>query len=197
MQINKLIIVSGVSGVGKTTLINKLSQGEYPDIQNKLGIERSSSLCIKSLRNLQEMNNLNDLNAEFLVVHLDIYYQFEVCKNDFLFISNLINKSSSTTVLTLYTSQKILQKRISKRILNNLFTIKSRYKDFIRGIAIYKKIKKLIFYKNGLKLLNLYAVWFELIQHKDISTHLVVDSSKELITLEVFKNQEYHFQKYS
>ncbi len=71
MSAKSLIIIAGVSGVGKSSLIKKLTQGSLPDLGVQLGMDVSSHYCCCQGKGLLEQAESPDDKA---TLHYDFLY---------------------------------------------------------------------------------------------------------------------------
>lgn len=113
-RINQTVVVAGPSCSGKSFLIERLQRGQYQQLNRQLGgLNFSSSIYIKA----RELKQMDARSIDSLVVHYDFYNQ-QRDEKQFNYLSDLIDESDATFVLTLDVPSSILIERLNSRIYN-------------------------------------------------------------------------------
>lgn len=175
-QTNRLFIVGGPSTVGKSTLLNKIRQGEVPNLCDQLSIELPSSYLYLDASELLKAQH-SPVNR--LVLHYDFVHQYSP-KIGFPYLSDLINRSCNVNVLTLCTSSCLLSQRITSRLMKALFSYLRRPNlHNIRKINRLWTRRKL--FRSTTKLFAIYNDWFEFIEECGVTEHLILDPSGSIV----------------
>ena len=180
-QVAQLIIIGGPSCAGKSFLIEKIQQGDYPLLRKQLGIDIPSSWLYVSAGKLK---HIRQPIIERLVVHYDIYARYSQ-ENGFNHLHELITNSDRTTILTLCVPQKILIKRNNSRLLKSLFDlVMCRRKK--RRIIVLRRInrqwEKRKSYERGFSEF-LYERWFNYFIQSSGTSHWLLDFNQSNILI--------------
>jgi len=183
LHVNQLIIIGGPSCAGKSTLIDKIRDGTFPDLSENIGITFPSSWSYAKANDFME---LHEQVIERLVIHFDFYRQYQQ-KNEFNYLPELVNNSNSVIILTLDVSPEILIKRVESRIYG---TLKS-----LLGLGMNKRISCLHFWRRTKLLLKkrkaykeghsmfLYEKWFLFYSQNKVKAHWILDSNDNICEL--------------
>lgn len=115
-ETSTLLIIGGPSCSGKTFLINKIRQGLYPDLCNKIGLQNHSTWRFVNANELEFL----DLSTEKkLVVHYDFFFQHSEW-NAFYLIDALAEHFDVVNAVTLTVPTKTLVKRNNYRIIKHV-----------------------------------------------------------------------------
>ncbi len=171
-KINHLVIISGPSGAGKTTLMEKLRRGEKPILCERLAISDPS--VYKNIV-VQKLPTIAELPAERYILHYDLYAQYR--KDGFARVVELIDWSEKITVLTLCASGKLLRRRNLLRIIQNFCT----FQNYLQPRRQIKRLRKYTgrqrrFFWDPVRLGQLYDDWFTLIADCGVEHHWLVDA---------------------
>jgi hypothetical protein len=192
LRIKQLIIISGLSCAGKTTLLGRIQKGEMQLLCEQLGI------VDPLLWTYVDADNLPKLPQNFmgnLVVHYDIYTQYSK-KNGFNYLPEIIRKSEKVVLLMLYTSPKILLKRNKLRFFeafSSLFRTPKKYKLIIP--RLHKLWKKHRVYRKYARVSALYDEWFDFCGACCAASHWMVDSTKENMVAQPFEKEKTNYIK--
>lgn len=192
LHIKQLVIISGLSCVGKTTLLDRIQKGEMQLLCEQLDINDPL------LWTYVDADNLPKLPQNFmgnLVVHYDIYTQYSK-KNGFNYLPEIIRKSEKVVLLTLYTTPKILLKRNKLRLFEafaSLFRTPKKYKLII--LRLRKLWKKHRVYRKYARISALYDEWFDFCDAYCAASHWIVDSTKENMETQLFKKEKANYIK--
>lgn len=175
-KINHLIIVGGLPGSGKSRLISKIKDGEYPLLCEQLGIV-DPSLCVYATA--ANLDKLRQLNFNVLVVHYDIYRQ-SLQENGFNYLNKIIGDSNTVTVLTLCVSTEVLTHRNAKRIEESsdasLSNDEAERREQLWQRELWEEQRKYFLDESGV--FALYSKWFNCFLECRVTNHLVFDSSQ-------------------
>ncbi len=173
MSVKSLIIIAGVSGVGKSTLIERIKQGELPDLSVQLGILSPSLYSCWQGEQLNGQAKTLDAQA---ILHYDFLYIASI-QSDINCLPDAVNTQTDITVLTLCASVDELQRRIYLRFCRALRQFSFR-PDTYRGKRLIRLYKTMNIYKNTHRTLSLYHSWSEgVLQEMRVDTHLILDCS--------------------
>ena len=194
-KIDQLIIIGGPSLAGKSSLIEKIRQGDCPRLCEQLGIAIPSSWLYVGVKRLA---HIRQPIIERLVVHFDICsrysqkngftYLHELINTNISYLHELINISDRVTILTLYVPPKILIQRSNFRLLKSLFRLSlsrvyRRKKHHLHLLgSINRQWKRRKAYKHGFSML-LYEKWFNFFNQSGVTTHWVLDFNKSNIMI--------------
>lgn len=176
-QTNRLLVVGGVSAAGKSTLLEKIYQGEVPHLCRRLNIVIPSSYVYCSAKHLSEVTQPT---VERLALHYDFLYQYSP-KDSFTYLPDIIRRSSSVSVLTLCTSHEVLFRRLTQRLKGALIS-------FLCGPSTWtaKRILSLWrtreFYRSYSNLFEHYIKWAEFIAGQPVDKHLFFDNTNHRLT---------------
>ena len=178
-----LVILSGVSTSGKTTLLKNLDDASYKIMLGSLGISNPKDYKIV---NAKELRRLRNESFDYVIVHYDSTRRRDSLGRYKLLpeLLELNLKDIDVHVLTFCASQKILVKRVRQRIVNVfLLLFKRCYSlSFVRGkwSSIISLIGTISLYKqelsNGLGLE--YTEWDNFISKYKVN-HIVIDSGSK------------------
>ena len=174
----KLVIVAGPSAVGKSTLFDNLLQGNLIQLQEQLGIEKTSSFI--SL-DAQFLPKVTESFIDRLILHYDILYRYSTT-GDFSYISDLISNSKNVAVLTLCARYKTLSKRFNRRVIraSALFLVKPGKQ---RAKKMFTKWNRRLTYFTLSNLFHSYGKWSELMRDQSVETHLLLDPAGPDVTI--------------
>lgn len=112
LKVRHLIIIAGPPCSGKSYLIQKIQNGKYHNLCEKINLNQSDSWFYAQASNLK---HFREKNIEKLVLHYDIHGQYSK-KKGFKHIQALIDKTDTVTILTLYPRLEELIRYANKRI---------------------------------------------------------------------------------
>lgn len=174
-----LIIIAGVSGVGKSTLIRRLCQGELPSLCAQLGMD---SPCLYSCWAGRQLLKQPEILDAQVILHYD-FLHIASLQTDIKYLPDVVHNRTSITVLTLCASADELQHRIQLRFYRALQQFSFR-PDKFRGKRIIRLYKTRNLYKDTHRSLSLYRTWSEgLRQGVSVDNHLILDCSDTRIGL--------------
>lgn len=164
----QLVIIAGVSAVGKTTLIKNIRLSECALLRKQLGIVTTSSW---TFINANEILNLDQLDLKHTVVHYDICGRHAQNGNH-EHIGKIIERSEHTLVLTLVASHKVMSTRMALRIQSTL-----RKFTLLKLKIVLRQLNKWLKYRTYFPLYARYGKWFHYLSQWEIAEHLVLDTS--------------------
>ena len=165
---NKLLIVTGPSCAGKSTLIYRILRGECQKLCNQLELGNPLNWQLIIGANL-------DSNKEQFIDRL----MFDICinttskNNKFEIFQELILRSEQVTVLTLCPPADVVFWRMVERMKNDLqiqYLMKGR--DLLR---LANKLKKLWHYRNQGNMLVGYERWFSFLEEVGIERSWLIN----------------------
>ena len=209
LQINHLVIVGGPSAVGKTTLLRKIRQGDYPCLREQLDIANPSSWLYTAANQLTYKDDVPNLgNQPFInlpssclyikkrkllevrqpsIDRIIIHYNFmkrHPPKNGPQFLPDLISRSCRVSTLTLCTSSSVLFQRITSRLIklsaSFLFRPNLRRARRLRKLWMEREL-----YRNTSNLFALYEKWSEFIEEHGVVKHLLLESAGSDVTMAI------------
>ncbi len=168
---NQLILIAGPSCVGKSTLIDRIQDGKVPLLCDQLGLDTALSYTFISASKLP---NLSQSIIKRLVVHYDFYRQHT--PDGFNYLSELVKKYDTITILTLWTSSEILLLRERSRVIQavSLFFFSPRFKRFR---SLRYRWQRYQFYSDPFKVDSLYDSWFKFLNRHCTARHWLIDST--------------------
>jgi len=181
-----LIFIAGMSGVGKTTLIEKIKRGEYPLLADQLGITDLSSWpdCMAFQAVNMDLSKIGNL-----IVHYDIHARYSERTGEFDYCQELFLNFEHINIVTLRASQEVLVERQKGRLHKKIgLYFKRRFK--VSGEALYKKVtileifrvrKKIRAYKQGISH-QLDDRWLTYISQLSVDNHYVINCSEPYAT---------------
>ena len=177
-QTNRLVIIAGPIAVGKSTLLERLRQGDVPHLCGQLGIDLPSSyLYLDAVELLQ----VRQSSVDRLVLHYDFLSQYSP-RGGFAHLSDLIGRACSVIVLTLCTSSEVLFQRTTSRLTKT-------FASFLCGFGTHRA-KKLLgqwrtreTYRSASNLFALYEEWSEFIEECSVAKHLILDQASSSVTM--------------
>ncbi len=179
LKTKQLIVISGASTAGKTTLIDRMWSGECSEIGKQLGFDGPTSWHYVQGNKLKRVK---EQYIERVVLHYDIY-SHSLSNGEFRHLAELIGASEHVIVLTLCTSYKLLNHRAIFRILEFLYPralpsgIKSR--GLIRTWKRFRRLlKKRILFRNCSYSLLMYQNWSRFINRFDVANHLLLETAR-------------------
>jgi replicative DNA helicase len=176
---NQLIIIGGVSSVGKSTLLKKILEGEHSDLSDQLGIDHNFPPYIFSMKEKAAQTHINNVIIDFDTTSHNL--SLHGCWPN---LAELIQQASHVTVVTLCASSTELHSRMSLRIkkARHKFLLKPRIMSIMR---FFRQRRKLCMYKDNYKLINIYEQWSTFIEEHAPATHWLIDSTKTISTAAV------------
>lgn len=185
-DIQHLIILSGPSCSGKTTLINKIKSKKLPLICQQLDI-KNPHLCVDLIA--KDFLRMPESLPQNLILHYDIC-EHNLHPKEYDYLQLLMAKSRKVDIITLYITPKILQQRMRWRLVKKTCVLFLKIKKH-RQILKYLKgnmNKYQLYYRQHNKLLDMYNDWFAFCQKFDEINHWCIE----------FKLNEYniHLKKY-
>lgn len=172
LKTNQLLIVAGPSAVGKSTLLERIQQGDVPHLYHQLNLDLSSARYLAAI----ELPRVHQSFMDQIVLHYDFLSHYSL-KGGFVHLPNLVENSRSVVCLTLCTSSKTLLKRINSRLTQGL--ISYWYGPEPRKVRTMRKIwRKRKSYKRSANVYELYENWSRFIGGYDVAKHLLLDSSR-------------------
>lgn len=173
MSVKSLIIIAGVSGVGKSTLIGRMKQDELPDLSAQLGILYPS---LYSCYQGEQLNGQAKILDAQVILHYDFLYIASI-QSDIRYLSDAVHTQTGITALTLCASADELQRRIYLRFCRTLRQFSFR-PDTYKGKRLIRLYKTMNIYKDTQRTLSLYHSWSEgVLQEMSVDTHLILDCS--------------------
>lgn len=177
LRIKQLVIIAGPSAIGKSTLLEEIREGDASHLSEQLNIDLSSSYLYLDAMMLSEVNMSS---VDRLILHYDFIHQYR-SEDGFAYLSDLVTKSHNIVTVTLYTSNTILHKRITSRLIKAFLSFLHRPSPSkIR--TIFKLWKKKQLYKNTSKLLSHYNIWSEFMKECGVVHHLMLDNCNSRVT---------------
>ncbi len=126
---------------------------------------------------------LPQVNQSFkdrLILHYDFIHQYSSSEG-FAYLSDLIAASQNTVVVTLYTSNTVLYKRITLRLTKVFFAfLRKPSSNNIKKILRLWGKRQLC--KNTSKLLLKYKAWSEYIEVCGVTQHLTLNTTDSEVT---------------
>ncbi|MDJ0903088.1 MAG: hypothetical protein QNJ55_30250 [Xenococcus sp. MO_188.B8] len=172
---NQLIVIGGPSCAGKTFLLNRIQQADFPHLRKQLGLDNPSSWLYVGAMNLPY---IDQPIVERLVVHYDFYTHYSQ-ENEFKYLRELMSNSHTKTILTLSVSPELLRRRVTVRIIKRFFPLLFNRK--------FKRLGQLLnqekTYLDSSNVLDLYEKWFDFFEQCSGVNHWLLDSSKSNITV--------------
>lgn len=182
MCVNQLLMIAGPSCVGKTTLIQRLQEGNLPFLCQKLELgDPSLWKYIKP----KQLGETTELYLDHLILQYDLlglkeldfdkgYREDETLR--------ILESSNEITVLTLWTTFETLHSRNLSRIPKNLlgaFRFESFYNTLLYVLRKYHAIRwRRKFYKNPYNIYSLYTRWFTFCKRRKLKAHWIIDTTK-------------------
>jgi hypothetical protein len=186
LPLDHLIVVAGPSCCGKSTFIDRLKNGETPDITSSLGIENLDEWIYRDAYYIDAalLDDINNSPSGKLVLHWtipspgiklflrDLSLLFAHDKKDRL---RILQSANHLTVLTLYTSRNIFMKRVNARRMR----IMSRRSSGMDGMLKYHvkmRHTRLMdrIYSDTDNLSSMYNRWFRLCASLNVDEMLLV-----------------------
>jgi hypothetical protein len=168
IKTNELIIIGGVSAVGKTTLQNNIRDGKRPNLCKQLNIIDPPSYTYLDGAKLPKISTPQ---VDKLILHYDFIHNY--CpKEKFKFLPHLLRQADTIQVLTVATSVKFLIERMSSRVRTECN--RSIFRTF--GTTARKLRKRRSFYEGQHNVNSLYEEWSEFIDQWPIRDHFLMDT---------------------
>lgn len=169
--------MGGPSAVGKTTLIEKMRQGDVPNLCEQLSIEQSASTFYLEARQL--CTTRLPVIVEQLVLHYDFVRQVPT-EGIFPYLTDLINKSYSVRACTLCTASCVLHQRINSRLKKALISFLKKPKKSRVGPINYLWTTRAL-YQKPLALFTKYNEWSACIEKLGVTEHLIMDPARPVL----------------
>jgi len=185
-EMSNLILIAGMSGVGKTTLIEKIKQGEYPVLSDQLGMCDTSSW---SDHQAYQAVNMDLSNVGNLIVHYDIHARFSERTRMFDYCEELFCNFECINVVTLIASQEVLVERQKGRLYRKIalyfkYLFKSSDEELYKKVTvseIFRILKKVRAYKKGISHQR-DDRWLTYISQLSVDNHYVINCSEPYAT---------------
>ncbi|MEO9964702.1 MAG: hypothetical protein ABJF11_02870 [Reichenbachiella sp.] len=176
MKVKHLLIISGPSAVGKTTLIDDLIN-KQSKISHRLLKHTPEQLENATICNAINVEKLEHPNIDFLILHYDIYSNFKEGEG-FLYLPDLFRSTESIRIITLVTHHRVLVKRTKQRFVYYLFRalIKPSPSKFKKLRLIYSKIKT---YQSPTVANAIYERWENFLSEWDVRDHQIIDTTTD------------------
>lgn len=184
-DIQHLIILSGPSCSGKTTLINKIKSKKLPLICQQLDIKDPDLYIDLIYKDFLKIRQSLPQNS---ILHYD------VCEHNLHFkehnyLQLLIAKSQKVDIITLYITPKVLQQRMRWRLVKRTCILFLKPKKYPQIIYLKENNNKYqLYYRQTNKLSDMYNNWFTFCQNFGEINHWCIE----------FELNEYniHLKKY-
>jgi len=175
----RLIVIAGLPCAGKTTLLSRMREGEYPSLCQQL---RLDDPLLWTYVNAVQLPEISHSTVEQMVLHYDIYTQRSPKGYDSL--SELMSKSDNIVLLTLWTSPEILLRRSRSRLIRTFIALVLRPKEY-RSVRSHLRghWQLQLVYRDSLRVLRLYHKWFEFCRVCCLPTHWILDCNARNMTM--------------
>ncbi len=186
----QIIIVSGLSGAGKTTFIKCVQTGGYPELAASLGMDKPAEWNVVLAK---KMFNIQSLEEDKLILHLDIYKWFYVHRG-LERIYKAIENTEIKSVVSLWVEPDVLVRRSSRKLRRRAA---KAFHSFVAGL--FRRTKKYttrnVRHKKRLRLLThnwrqyhayrdpgtvgtVYKAWFDWVIRAPTAKHVLLDSTQ-------------------
>jgi hypothetical protein len=189
MHVDKLMVIAGPSGVGKSFLIKQLQLGSFPQFVKQLEMADPNLWTYVLARHLEK---IREHKIDRLFLHYDLTRPWRrKLRSGYLEDQPLriLTTSKEITVVTLPGTPEILMSRIVARRKARSERHKSKAKSNIRlfsrlaflGNQRNKKKQKdvLQLYKNPSELLSLYDEWMKFCRGIKLKSHWIVNTMED------------------
>jgi len=166
---NKLLIVTGPSCAGKSTLIYRILRGECQKLCNQLELGNPLNWQLIIGGNLGNLDSNKGQFIDRLMFHKVINTTSK--NNKFEIFQELILRSEQVTVLTLCPPADVVFWRMVERMKNDLqiqYLMKGR-------LRLVNKLKKLWHYRNQGNMLVGYERWFSFLEEVGIERSWLIN----------------------
>jgi len=170
MGVNRIVLIAGPSGIGKSYFIDRLSQGDLEEFAEDLNIEEPAAWQHVFAKELRE--NPAQV-AERIFFHYDLTGPWKHnIQNGFWGDRSLqvLDSAGATTVVTLFASPEVILRRYFKRQKET----KGLFRFLFRLARPAQEIK---LYREPAKLLTLYHEWYEFCQSRYLKDHWQVNTT--------------------
>jgi len=178
ISVNRLVFFAGPSGIGKTTLIQGLQEGRFPELaeQFELG-DPSSWNCIVAAH----LHRVSSSQMDCVFFHYDLTRPWRGHRSyEDEQPLGILDRANEITFVTLWaTHQAFIQRRRSRQVSRLLKSIKSRnFRKLSFQIRLFKKHWQL--YKNPSELLLQYDKWFKFSSRYNAKAHWIVNNTENI-----------------
>jgi hypothetical protein len=182
IYVDRLVVIAGPSGVGKTFLVNRLGNGPLMEFSKQLGI---TELGLWSHPWGQELEEAPDLEVDRLIFPYDLarLWKFEYrsgYSEDALL--KILHTANDITVVTLWARPEIILRRFRERRRRKAYDTQCKGKAIIRMLyqrAFPPEVTKL--YRNAADLQSLYHEWIRFCGDFDLSAHWLADTTSDQV----------------
>jgi hypothetical protein len=175
----RLIVIAGPPCAGKTTLVSRVREGEYPSLCQQLRVDDP---LLWTHVNAVQLPEISQSTIEQMVLHWDICTQRSPKGYDCL--SELMSKSDDIVLLTLWTSPEILRRRNRSRLIRAFGSLVFRPKEYRSDPCRLRGHWQLqLVYRDSLRVCRLYHEWFEFCCVCCLPTHWILDCTATNMTM--------------
>lgn len=176
LEIKTLLIIAGVSCVGKSLLIEKMKQNMMFEHLPNLKISSTAQYIDSGFLK----RSLPNLYADEVIIHFDFMHHALVHQAGFQALSTLMKYSQKITVLSLCSSSQLISQRHYLRLQETLKQATPEQKDqlFFNYHVLYFRYKQTIF-ENPTQVSNYYVKWADFLSSTHTpENHFLLDSEQ-------------------
>jgi len=173
-HMGKLILVAGLPGAGKTTIISKIRNGSMSSLQEILGNYENSEWTYMIAT---QLDNCSIDNIRYLVLHYDLFAQR--LPSGYRYLPELTQRFGQVIIVTLIASSCLLSLRNGSRLIKHLikFIVNNNKNRSGLKIELAQCWQKQKIYMNNSSVAELYADWFRYSGQFLNFDHWLLDSS--------------------
>ncbi len=181
MCVNQLLMIAGPSGVGKTTLIERLQEGNLPSLCEKLEL---GDTALWKYVTIKELLTITDSMVDQMLLEYNLnrvwksYAAYGYIDERHL---QILDTSKEIILITLWASPETLRHRIITRTVKGLFWtfgLNSIHLKLHILRSFHKTRKRYRLYKNPHYVYSLYSEWFTFCKRRKLKAHWIIDTTK-------------------
>jgi hypothetical protein len=182
VYVEKLVVLAGPSGIGKTFMVDRLGPGPFAEFSKQLGITEPGLWDYTSTKKLHEAP---DLEIDRLIFHYDLArlwkrkYRSGYSEDPVL---KILSNSKEITVATLWAKPEIILRRLLERQRRKAHDTRHKSRAIMRMLyrwAFPREVTKL--YRNPADLQSIYREWIRFCGDFSLEAHWLVDTTSDAL----------------